>query len=105
VPLGQAKIDGSDDAPSEEKTNTGCCWDLAYACTVHKYQGSECPVVIVLVEASRLLASRQLLYTAVSRAKELCILIGSNRNISSYLRNDILPNRKTFLTDLIRGEK
>jgi exodeoxyribonuclease V alpha subunit len=102
VPLGRAGTEADSDSSDDESTNTGCSWDLAYCCTVHKYQGSECPVVIVLVEPAGPLASRELLYTAISRARELCVLIGSNSEIARYRRNSILPQRKTFLVDLIR---
>jgi exodeoxyribonuclease V alpha subunit len=101
VPLGRV-AEASGDESSEDATNTGCSWDLAYCCTVHKYQGSECPVVVALVEPAGPLASRELLYTAISRAKELCILIGADADISRHIKNTILPQRKTFLRELLR---
>jgi exodeoxyribonuclease-5/exodeoxyribonuclease V alpha subunit len=68
VPLGKADPADQDDG---EPGATGCQWDLAYCCTTHKFQGSECSVVIVLLEACGKLGSREWLYTALSRAKEL----------------------------------
>jgi exodeoxyribonuclease V alpha subunit len=79
VPLGktdEGQDSGADDDNEVVKAN-GCRWDLAYCCTTHKYQGSECPVVIVVLDAAGLLSSRELLYTAVSRAKQLCVLIAA----------------------------
>jgi ATP-dependent exoDNAse (exonuclease V) alpha subunit len=104
VPLGRKEnnTETTGDEADEEATNTGCSWDLAYACTTHKYQGSEVPVAIVLVEPAGPLASREWLYTAISRAKELCILIGSDAEIARYVKNTILPQRKTFLKELIQ---
>jgi exodeoxyribonuclease V alpha subunit len=53
---------------------------LAYACTVHKVQGSEFPAVIVLLHTTHfILLSRALLYTAVTRAKRLVVVIGDER--------------------------
>jgi exodeoxyribonuclease V alpha subunit len=105
VPLGRVKEASGDEATEEEKTNTGCTWDLAFCCTVHKSQGSEWPVVIALVEPAGPLASRELIYTAISRARELCVLIGSEADIHRHVRNSILPARKTFLADLLREHK
>jgi exodeoxyribonuclease V alpha subunit len=104
VPLGRKGNDteSSGDESKEDTPDTGCSWDLAYCCTTHKYQGSECPAVIALVEPAGPLASREWIYTAISRAKELCVLIGADATIARCIRNTILPQRKTFLVDLIR---
>lgn len=79
-------------------------WDLAYAVTCHKYQGSEVPVAIVLAEGGGALACREWLYTAVSRARELCVLLGEQSDLSRAVKRVTLPDRKTFLCELIRGE-
>jgi exodeoxyribonuclease V alpha subunit len=103
VPLG--KTDGDADPDSEDaEAETGCSWTLAYCCTAHKFQGSECPVVIVLMEPAGPIASREWLYTAISRAKTLCVLIGDGAEVKRYCQNTILPRRKTFLAELLRGE-
>jgi exodeoxyribonuclease V alpha subunit len=102
VPLGrvEAEADAGEDDPQ-----TGCSWQLAYCCTGHKYQGSECPVVVVLVEsAGPVLECREWIYTALSRAKQLCVLIGEAALVARYCRNTVLPRRKTFLVELLRGE-
>jgi exodeoxyribonuclease V alpha subunit len=61
---------------------------LAYACTIHKVQGSEFPAaVIVLHNAHFMLLNRALLYTALTRAKKLVVLIGDPRAIARAARN------------------
>lgn len=67
--------------------------ELAYAVTVHKSQGSEFPVVILpLFRNQPLLCYRNLLYTAVTRAKTLLIAVGSSQTIADMVEND----RKTL---------
>jgi exodeoxyribonuclease V alpha subunit len=61
---------------------------LAYAVSVHKYQGSECPCVIIPVHTSHFkLLMRNLLYTAVTRGKKLVILVGSKRALALAVHN------------------
>ena len=61
---------------------------LAYASTIHKVQGSELPAVVVVLHASHwVLLSRALLYTAVTRAKQLVVLLGDERAIGRAVRN------------------
>ncbi len=61
---------------------------LAYASTVHKVQGSEFPaIVVVLHGAHHVLLSRALLYTAVTRAKQLVVLLGDPRAIGRAAGN------------------
>lgn len=62
---------------------------LAYATTVHKLQGSETDyMVFILSSIHRQLLYRNLLYTGISRARKLCVLIGEERAIRSALDND-----------------
>ncbi len=71
---------------------------LAYAVSVHKSQGAEFPVVVMpLVTAHYLMLQRNLLYTAVTRAKELCVLVGSRRALAIAVRNDQVTRRYTAL--------
>ena len=66
--------------------------ELAYAVTVHKSQGSEFEAVVIPVfHQQRLLCYRNLLYTAVTRAKSLLILVGSRETVAEMVEN----NRKT----------
>ncbi len=71
---------------------------LAYAVTVHKSQGSEFPVVVMpLVTSQYLMLQRNLLYTAVTRARELCVLVGSRRAIAMAVRNNKVQRRYSAL--------
>ncbi len=88
-----------DNAPS-----TGCSWDLGYALSVHKSQGSEWPVVIVMIDdypGAKMVCSREWLYTAISRAKEQCVLIGKKSVADGMCRRIALGKRKTFLKERI----
>ncbi len=70
----------------------------AYAITIHKSQGSEFDVVIiVLPQAYSGLLTRNLLYTSITRAKKLLIVIGGNRTINFMINNDNNKNRNTGL--------
>ncbi|WP_032121324.1 SF1B family DNA helicase RecD2 [Clostridium amazonitimonense] len=63
--------------------------DLAYAITIHKSQGSEFPVVVMPVfMGSPLLMNRNLLYTAITRAKKLVVLTGSVKSLKYMIEND-----------------
>jgi len=71
---------------------------LAYAVSVHKAQGSEFPAVVIpLVTAHYMMLQRNLLYTAVTRAKQLCVLVGSKRAIGMAVKNDKVARRFTAL--------
>ncbi len=73
---------------------------LAYAITVHKSQGSEFPVVLFpLVWGPPMLLARNLFYTAVTRAKEMVILVGDRRPMWAMLRNDSVAQRYSRLKD------
>jgi exodeoxyribonuclease V alpha subunit len=97
--------DTVDDTESNRDRGAGCEFCLAYCCTTHKYQGSECPVVVVVVDkAAGLVASREWHYTAISRAKKLCILVGQQGVIEQQCRRVAIRDRKTFLVELIKEE-
>lgn len=74
--------------------------ELAYASTIHKSQGSEYPVVIIPVHESHfIMLERNLLYTAITRAKKLCILIGTQKAISIACSKQTMLNRHSYLTE------
>jgi exodeoxyribonuclease V alpha subunit len=78
---------------------------LAFAISYHKSQGSEWPYVIGIIDpAASRIASRELIYTCISRAKRLCFLVGSKQVLSKQIRRAELPERKTFLKELIEQE-
>ncbi|GAC1564718.1 MAG: ATP-dependent RecD-like DNA helicase [Ktedonobacteraceae bacterium] len=73
---------------------------LAYAVTVHKSQGSEYPAIVLpLTREHYMLLQRNLLYTAITRAKRLCILIGQARALEVAVRNDRVAQRNTGLAE------
>ncbi len=78
--------------------------ELAYAITIHKSQGSEYPVVILpLYSGPPMLMTRNLLYTAITRAKKLVVLVGLRETISAMLHNDREISRYTGLAQRIRN--
>jgi exodeoxyribonuclease V alpha subunit len=77
---------------------------LAYAITVHKSQGSEFPCVIIPLHTTHYpLLQRNLIYTAVTRGKNLVILVGSKKAISIAIRNDRVVRRHTMLTERLQA--
>ena len=76
--------------------------ELAYAITVHKSQGSEYPAVIIpLLQGPRLLYNRNLLYTAVTRAKKCLTIIGSDTVFQEMIQNKNEQARYTSLAERI----
>lgn len=73
---------------------------LAYAITIHKAQGSEAPVVVIPVFTSRIL-SRELIYTACTRARKLTIFVGDTQALDSAIRLVVGNRRRTTLRDRI----
>ena len=78
--------------------------ELAYASTVHKSQGSEFPVVIIAASSfAPMLMTRNLLYTAVTRAKDMVIIVGSAEEIAKMVKNNNQHKRYTGLCERMRG--
>jgi exodeoxyribonuclease V alpha subunit len=77
---------------------------LAYAVSVHKAQGSEFPCVIMpLVNRHFILLQRNLLYTAITRARRLCVLVGSKRALALAAGTDKGVHRNTRLVTRVRS--
>ncbi len=77
--------------------------ELAYAITVHKSQGSEYPAVVMpLLQGPRQLYYRNLLYTAVTRAKSCVTIVGSETVFQEMIHNTREQERKTSLAERIR---
>jgi len=71
---------------------------LAYVVSVHKAQGSEFPVVVLpIVTQHYMMLQRNLLYTAITRARKLCVLVGSRRAIGMAVKNNKVAQRFTAL--------
>ncbi len=76
----------------------------AYACTIHKSQGSEYPaVVIVLHHQHHIMLQRNLLYTAVTRGRRLVVIVGSRRALARAVDNATQRARFTLLADRLAG--
>jgi exodeoxyribonuclease V alpha subunit len=75
---------------------------LAYAVSVHKYQGSECPCIIMPVHTVHFkLLTRNLLYTGVTRGKKLVVLVGTKKALAIAVKNQEVDTRHTGLPDAI----
>ena len=71
----------------------------AYAVSVHKSQGSEFKAVVVaLSQGNYFIMTRNLLYTAVTRAKDLCVIVGAEDVVKRMVRNNYTAKRYTLLT-------
>jgi exodeoxyribonuclease V alpha subunit len=72
---------------------------IAYAVSVHKSQGSEYPaIVLALLPQHYMMLQRNLLYTAVTRAKQLCVLVGTRRALAMAVKNNKVAQRYSGLT-------
>ena len=74
--------------------------DHSFCTTIHKSQGSEFPVVVIpIVWAPPMLLSRNLLYTAVTRAKKLVVLVGDVKYLEQMIKNNRINDRYSNLSD------
>ena len=74
---------------------------LAYACSIHKYQGSECPAIIIPIHTSHFkLLYRNLLYTGITRGKKLVMLLGTKKAVAIAVNTDEVNKRHTGLREL-----
>jgi len=77
---------------------------LAYACSIHKSQGSEYAAVIVLMHTQHFkLLQRNLLYTAITRGKKLVLVVGSSRAVGIAIRANQVRERRTTLAARLKG--
>jgi ATP-dependent exoDNAse (exonuclease V) alpha subunit len=102
IPAGGKKKGG--DAPEGEEGTSWGPIDLGYAVTAHKSQGSEWPFVIIPIDESERakgVVSRELLYTAISRAKWRCLLVGRRAVADEWCQTVVMRRRKTLLKERI----
>jgi exodeoxyribonuclease V alpha subunit len=79
---------------------------LAYACSVHKSQGSEYPCVVMPLHTQHyVMLQRNLLYTAVTRGKRLVVLIGNRRALGAAVHNRSTERRFTLLAERMAGPR
>lgn len=97
---GKLLVHFGDDLEAEYEAAEFGQLQLAYCMTVHKSQGSEYPVVVLpLISAHYIMLQRNLLYTAVTRAKKMVILIGSKAALTTAVENDRTRKRYTLLAE------
>ena len=102
---GKASVKYADDLIVDYEKNELIELQLAYAMSVHKSQGSEYPIIILpLVPGHYVMLQRNLLYTAVTRAKQRVILLGSQAALNTAVENDRTRRRYTLLAERLAGE-
>lgn len=73
---------------------------LAYAITIHKSQGSEFPVVVMPVTMKHfVMLQRNLIYTGITRAKKICVLVGTTKALAYAIRQNTVSKRNTMLKE------
>lgn len=76
--------------------------ELGYACTVHKYQGSQSPIVIFGIDySSYTLLNKEMVYTGISRASKKCILCAEGSALRYAIENSNIVLKQTFLKQLL----
>lgn len=79
---------------------------LSYAITIHKSQGSEFDVAVIpVVSGASIILTRNLLYTAVTRAKKMVVLVGSRQNIARMVKNNYTQKRYSMLKPFLVDEQ
>ena len=77
---------------------------LAYATTIHKSQGSEYPIVVMPVMMSHyVMLQRNLIYTGVTRAKKILVMIGTKKALAYAVHNVTVKKRNTLLRKRLQG--
>lgn len=104
--VGKDKLEVAfDDTNVTYETNELDQLTLAYAISVHKAQGSEYPVVVMPVTTAHyIMLQRNLLYTGITRAKKLVVLVGSKKALYIALKNDKPRQRYSRLKERLRQE-
>ena len=79
---------------------------LSYAITIHKSQGSEFPIVVMpVISGTSTILTKNLLYTAVTRAKKTVVLVGSKQNIARMVHNTYTAKRYSMLKQFLIDEQ
>ena len=77
---------------------------LAYATTIHKSQGSEYPVVVIpLLMTHYVMLQRNLIYTGITRAKKICIIVGTTKALAYSIHNMVVLKRNTRLKERLHS--
>ena len=108
---GERDVDPEDRELTVNFDGRSVCYDsteldelvLAYAVTIHKSQGSEYPIVVIpILTTHYVMLQRNLLYTGVTRAKKVLVLVGTKKALSIAVRNSSVRRRNTLLCERIR---
>ena len=76
---------------------------LAYATTIHKSQGSEYPIVVIPVLMNHfVMLQRNLVYTGITRAKKVLVMVGTKKALAYAVRNVVVQKRNTMLKDRLQ---
>ena len=77
---------------------------LAYATTIHKAQGSEYPVVVMPLHTQHyIMLQRNLLYTGITRAKEMVVIVGTKKALNICIRNNQVMQRNSYLAERLQN--
>ena len=103
--------DREDETPHPSGRRQGVVYDiseldelvLAYATTIHKSQGSEYPIVVILVLMNHyIMLQRNLIYTGITRAKKILVLVGTKKALGYAIRNVTVTKRNTMLKERLQ---
>ena len=76
---------------------------LAYATSIHKSQGSEFPIVVIPITMKHfVMLQRNLIYTGITRAKKICVLVGTTKALAYAIRNQTVSSRNTRLKERLQ---
>ncbi len=79
---------------------------LSYAVSVHKSQGSEYPAVVIPVHTQHyILLQRNLIYTAITRGRDLVVMVGTKKALAMGINNSKTEKRYTYLRNRLKTEK
>lgn len=97
-------LDNDSPEPVEFKVEDLMILELAYACTIHKFQGSEVPVVLMpLTNSHYMMLRRNLAYTGITRAKDKLVLVADKRAFKRAVKNNLVEKRYSKLAEKLRG--
>ena len=103
--------DREDETPHPPGRRQGVVYDiseldelvLAYATTIHKSQGSEYPIVVIPVLMNHyIMLQRNLIYTGITRAKKILVLVGTKKALGYAIRNVTVTKRNTMLKERLQ---
>ena len=103
---GETEVRFEDDRVCKYSRTEALELSICYATTIHKSQGSEFDAVVIpVVAGSNQIITRNLLYTAVTRAKKLVVLVGPKKNIARMIYNNFTAKRFSMLEELLKLNK